>query len=435
MKKIGQLCLAIFLCLSLMGCTAQQSVQTQVEVPGPETEKKDETSASYATKADSLDRAVIERVDLENNQMTFWNLTLGKSYTLSFDSATGIEDRFGAQLVAAQLQEGDIVNVTFQKEERLVKNIWLDPTVSTLENVSEFELHITASSMVIKDEQYALDKNVSVLSQGEEIALMDITDADNLRIFSQDHNIMSIVIAKGHGYVRLLSADNFAGGWVEFGQSIIRPVNDDNLYVVPEGSYDLLLSKGKLSGSYHVDVRAGEETSVDVSEANAQGEVKKGGIVFTINPLEAKLTIDDTERDFSDVVELDYGIHKLTLKADGYKTISQYIKVGAKMANISITMQAGDDEEKDEKESVSANSPSKVTTASDGYQVYIDAPEDAELYVDGKYIGLIPTSFDKKQGSYTISLRKNGYMTRSYSLEVDGAEKDVHYSFSALEEN
>jgi hypothetical protein len=132
-------------------------------------------------------------------------------------------------------------------------------------------------------------------------------------------------------------------------------------------------------------------------------------------------------------VYLSYGIHQISLKADGYTSVSQYIKVGEEMANISIDMKQSDGDDTDDT-SVSGNEV--VTAASSGeYSVYIDAPEDAELYVDGKYIGLIPTSFAKTSGTYTISVRKSGYRTRSYSLEVDDEEKDVHYSFSELEED
>ena len=189
-----------------------------------------------------------------------------------------------------------------------------------------------------------------------------------------------------------------------------------------------MISHGSNVGTKQVEVKANEEVQVDVSDLAQVEENKKGGIVFTISPSSAYLTIDGTDTDYSEVVYLPYGIHQMTCKAEGYKTITQYIKVGDEMANINIEMEAGSDDT--DASSVSSNT---VTASSSGYQVYIDAPQGGELYVDGKYIGLIPTSFDKKSGSYTVSIRKSGYITRSYSLQVDGSEKDVHYSFSELE--
>ena len=69
------------------------------------------------------------------------------------------------------------------------------------------------------------------------------------------------------------------------------------------------------------------------------------------------------------------------------------------------------------------------------YKVYIDTPEGVEVYLDGNYIGISPVSFAKKPGTHTITLRKNGYVTRSYTIEIDKEEKDVTYSFADLLES
>ncbi|MCR5654664.1 MAG: PEGA domain-containing protein, partial [Lachnospiraceae bacterium] len=74
---------------------------------------------------------------------------------------------------------------------------------------------------------------------------------------------------------------------------------------------------------------------------------------------------------------------------------------------------------------------STISSASE-YRVYVDAPVNAELYVDGAYVGIVPISFEKKKGTYIISLRRDGYVTRSYNIEVDDSEQDATYSFSDL---
>ena len=82
------------------------------------------------------------------------------------------------------------------------------------------------------------------------------------------------------------------------------------------------------------------------------------------------------------------------------------------------------EEKKDEKNTV-ASSTTK-------YKVYIDAPSGVEAYLDGSYIGITPVSFNKAEGSYVVTLRKSGYQTRSYTLQIDAEEKDVNYSFTDL---
>ena len=81
-------------------------------------------------------------------------------------------------------------------------------------------------------------------------------------------------------------------------------------------------------------------------------------------------------------------------------------------------------------ESTSTKSTSSSTSGK--YQVYIDSPEGAEVYVDGNYVGIVPASFTKVAGNHEVTVRKSGYLTRSYTIDVDKEEKDVSYSFSDL---
>ena len=88
---------------------------------------------------------------------------------------------------------------------------------------------------------------------------------------------------------------------------------------------------------------------------------------------------------------------------------------------------------KKEVEEASKDDQNKTAEASGTYQIHVDAPKDAEVYVDGNYIGSAPVSLAKKSGNIVITLRKSGYQTRSYALEIDEEQKDTTYSFSELE--
>ncbi|MBO5241364.1 MAG: PEGA domain-containing protein [Lachnospiraceae bacterium] len=435
--------LFIFCALCLLMCGCSQGTAETMQAP-PEEVTLDWSEESLKA-ADSLDRAIIQKIEETKQQITFYNSIVEKSYTLTYDNATGIKSRHNEELVVGQLQVGDVVEVTFIKDEKRAINIWLDQSVTITEAVTDFKINRTARTFEMDGVEYAIDSAAPVLSDGDVFALMDIHEVDTLRVAAQDRTIKSITITNGHGYVRLVNADAFVDGWVEFGQSIIRKVEKDMLLLIPAGSYEMLISNEGNVGTKPVTVTANEETQVDVSDLvkeEADGD-KIGGIVFTIVPSDATLKIDGKQVDYSGVINLSYGIHHMEASKAGYSTLSRYIKVGQEMANISINMEKAKDNEESEEDSESKPDDKEDTSVSgnsaispseeDAYKVYIDAPEDAQLYVDGKYIGTIPTSFAKKQGTYTISVRKSGYKTRSYSLEVDDEGKDVRYSFSSLE--
>lgn len=418
------------LCL-LTGC---QSSGSQ-----PEKEEEIVIEGVYKeTLADSMDEAVIVSVNEEKNQIQLYNLTIGRTYTLSYDGTTGMKNKFGDEIVAGQLVSGDMVRVTFIKEGKLAKSLQLldDILISRVE--SGYEINKAAYTMSFGGGQYALHKNVVVLFQGKQIQMEDVNPVDGLKIVTRDHEVYAITVEKGHGYVRLSGHESFVGGWVEIGQSIIQEVADEMLVVVPEGEYTLYISNDGVAGSREISVTSDEETLVDVSELQTEKIKKTGKVIFTITPAVAKLYIDGEETDYSGEVELDYGIHQISVQAEGYSTLTQYIKVGEAMANLNIRLEEPDDdsEEKtddkeEKKDSVSSNSTSTTTGASD-YRVYVDAPVGAELYLNGSYVGVVPANFEKKAGTYIISLRKEGYHTRSYTLQIDSSKKDISYSFSEL---
>lgn len=388
--------------------------------------------------ADSMDEAVIMSVNEEKSQIQFYNLTIGRTYTLSYDRTTGMKNKFGDEIVAGQFASGDMVRVTFIKDQKAAKSLQLLDSVSVSRVDSGYEINKAAYTMNFGGNQYSLHKNVAVLSQGKQIQMEEINPVDGLKIITRDHEVYAITVEKGHGYVRLTGHESFVGGWIEIGQSVIREVTDEMLIVVPEGEYSLFISNNGVAGSKEIVVTSDEETLVDVSELQTEKIKKTGKIIFTITPGTAKLYVDGDETDYSGEVELDYGIHQISVREEGYSTLTQYIKVGEPMANLNIKLEESDGSKEDEgdtkteetKPTVSANT---TTAGASDYRVYVDAPVGAELYLNGNYVGVVPANFEKKAGIYVISLRRDGYQTRSYTLQIDSSNKDISYSFSELE--
>jgi hypothetical protein len=53
--------------------------------------------------------------------------------------------------------------------------------------------------------------------------------------------------------------------------------------------------------------------------------------------------------------------------------------------------------------------------------------------VDNLYKGTAPVSFVKEPGEHVITLRRDGYKTRSHSVFIEDEEGDLTYSFADLE--
>ena len=418
---------------------------------------------------DSKDTAVIVGVWEEEKKITFLNRIVNKNYTLSYDGTTVITDKYGEALSAAQLAPGDIVEINFQHIPKKCVSINVSPAAWEQEVSAGFEVNPARGQMVFHGEVYTLPERMVLLSGGEEIELEDLNERDVLSVKGIDNTIYSILVEKGHGYLRLIGEEYFVGGFVEIGQKMAQRITEDMLLTVPEGEYNIVVRNGSHGGSKTATIYRDEETVLDVSDLKGE-EVKTGKVFFTLTPADANVYIDGEKIDTSTYVELEYGVHQMIVKAAGYETISQYLKVGQENANLNVEMEpdgtaqtgtaagagtsgsntdstGGSDTAADGNDATagdavtgaegsaqadSTTAAQETATGEGTWRVKINAPTDAEVYVDGNYIGLAPVSFPKKEGSHVISLRKTGYQTRSYTIQVDSAEKDMELSFSEL---
>ena len=392
---------------------------------------------------DSADTAVVMEVDQKNNCVIFMNMDTGRQYTLYYDGTTYVTDKYDGPMTISQIRAGDVVDVNFLKGKRQIANIKVSPSAWVYENIENYNLGGINKTASIGPNTYSLPDEAVVLSEGKRVEVMDVVAQDLLTIRGIDHKIYSINVERGHGYLRLRNEQALLGGWIEVGNTVIREIKEDMLLVVPEGSYQVALSNEGVSSVKEIVIERDKETVLDVGDIEIVKD-KTGKILFSVTPADATVSIDGKSTDISSAVELSYGIHQVHLEAEGYDSLTKYIQVGSEYAKISFTLE----EKKEEESTVSDNSlqvtePEKkepsdsvsdnTITPTQSNKVYIDAPKNVEVYLDSNYVGVAPVSFKKTIGSHTVTLRKSGYKTKSYTIYLYNDGEDITYSFPDLE--
>lgn len=426
--KLQRIVSGMLLCmaLALTGCgvlsptqetdeSYEQKMENVYQAPGPN---------SY----DSADTAVLVKKDTEAGTVTLRNMEVGKQYTLYIVGTTTLTDRHGTALSLAQIEPGDVVDVTFLKSQKRLNSMKLSEKAWTNEAVSRYALDFDRNNLTIGEEIFKLSEETRYFSQNRQIEEMDINPCDVLSFQGVGNQVWSVVVDKGHGYLRLKNDENFIGGFIEIGQTMVQQITDDMLLTVPEGDYQVDISLGRSGGVKNVSIDRGQEVVLDIGDLKVEEE-KFGQIIFSLTPSNTELYVDGAKIDAGLPQSLSYGIHQIIARAEGYQSITTYLKVGQASAGIDITLEPvdkGDDDEEDKK------SDTTIDASSGYYKVYIEAPEGAEVYVDGNYIGISPVSFKKEEGSHVITMRKTGYETRSYTISVDNEEKDISFSFAEL---
>lgn len=433
------------------GCTSEASSIGSAKDKGQNVVDSGFTVSAVGSY-DSADTAVVLSTDLENKAVSFVNMGTGKQYTLYYDGATYVKDKYDGPMTISQIQAGDVVDVTFLKGRKKLASIKKSPDAWIYDEVRNYDLAGPNKTASIGSVTYALPDGTVVLSEGKRVETAEVMAQDVITISGVEHEIYSVSVDRGHGYLRLKNDQALLGGWIEVGNSVIRQITEDMLLTVPEGSYQVALSNKGASCVKDVTVERNKEVVLDVSDLEI-AEDKTGKILFSVNPESAKVSVDGKAVDISQAVELRYGIHQVVVEAAGYDTLSKYIQVGSEYATISFTLEesrrnsgqnsisgnsAGRIPWKDTLDSVSKNSVSSNTvsgnalTTSNNNKVYIDSPKDVEVYVDSNYRGKAPVSFMKIAGKHEIALRKEGYETKSYTIYLDNTKKDETYSFSEL---
>lgn len=424
------------LVLIITGCTSQASNIGLAR----EGSKKTAASDFVVTEVgsyDSADTAVVLSVAQDIGYVTFMNIATGRQYTLSYDGTTYVKNKYEGSMSMSQIEAGDIVDITFLKSKKKLASIQLSPQAWEFSNVENYNLGGLNKTATIGPNTYSLPDDVVVISEGTRTEVMNVVNKDVLTIKGIDHKICSINVNKGHGYLRLSNEQALVGGWIEVGNAVVTEITENMMLTVPEGSYEVILSKDNASTVKNVVIERNKEVILNAGELDIVQD-KFGKIIFSVDPVDATVSIDGNIVDISKEVELPYGIHHVKLEAEGYKTMAKYIQVGSEYASLSFTMEPGDDGETGDVDNASSDKGDSskdddVQSAVTENQVYIDAPVGVEVYLDGTYMGICPVNFKKVTGSHTVALRKTGYQSKSYTIYLYDDGQDITYSFTDLE--
>ena len=353
--------LAVLLSLVLTGCGTIGLAQESTFESAYENGKEEETAAPAYTSASS---GVLISINTEDRSFVIHRTAEGDDIVLNYTGATVVQDQYESPLTMEQLSAGEILDVTYDSESGRVGSIAISGAAFCYEGLSRCHIDEGKGTLETGSETLHISNQTRVFSEGREIGINEILNLDTVTVRGIGHDVSSIVIEKGHGYLSLKDADALLGGWIEVGQAVISQITQEMLLTVPEGSYQVRLTAGDVDETREVTIKRNEENVLDLGDIELKVPVN-GQVSLVISPSTATVRIDDVT------------VNTVTIKA----------------------------------------------------------PEDVEVYQDNLYMGISPVTYDKTVGTHTISLRKSGYQTKSYQIEVTDDDRDLVYSFPDLEKN
>lgn len=413
----------IFLALCFSGC----GNETQQMPAGTEQEMTE--SKGY----DEVLEMVFLDADYEKQTVTLQSLADGTRYVLNYNGGTIVNNAYESPITMERIEKGELVQASFYYKDSRLKELVLLKDSWEISEAKEVEIDRRENRMEVLNTNYRYNDKIAVFSEGELVDLSQVHETDVLTVRGIGNTVYSVNVDSGHGYVVLKGYDTFVGGWVEVGSKIITSIKEDMIIVAPEGEYKLTVEKNGFGGYKNIVVKRDQELEVDVSDLKEEAQ-QTGNIRFHIEPEEAVLKIAGAETDYKELVALEYGVYKVQVSADGYETYKGNITVDSllKSVDISLTKEGEEGEEKTDTDKEQEESEDEENTTSKEYKIKITAPEEFEVYFDGEYKGVAPVNFTKKSGSHTITLRKDGYVTKTYTVEIGTDKEDISMAFPEL---
>lgn len=415
-KKNLMKCAAVGMCVVLTGCGTIGLAQEAAFESAYENKPEDETDIFL-----SESRGVLEEVNAQDETITVYRMDQKDEITLIYDNATAVQDKYGSSLTMSQLNRGEIVDLRYNSELRKAGSVNVSSDIWCYDNVEKHEINEGRGTLQVGSETYRISKETKVFSGQEQISLDQILKQDVLSLKGTGYDVASIIVDKGHGYLKLENEEPLVGGFIEVGQAVIQQISEDMLITVPEGSYVVSLSAEGFQETREITIARNKETVLDLGDIDLPQPVN-GRVVFSVYPEQASVAVDGITINTAYPILLSFGLHQVTASADGYDTISEYINVEGDTTTVRLTLG----------EFVTDTVSGNKLEEDSNHTITIQAPADVEVYQDNLYMGIAPVTYKKTEGSHTITLRKTGYVTKSYQIEVTDEERDLVYSFPEL---
>ncbi|MCH5268445.1 MAG: PEGA domain-containing protein [Lachnospiraceae bacterium] len=392
---------------------------------------------------------VVTMQDTEQQKITVRELDSDLETIIYYDATAVVTNKYQETITADQITVGEILETEYRAADTVLVSALVPKDVWEYNEVGSFSFRTEENMMQFAGKKYQYSTGTYISSGEQVIDFLELSKQDELTVRGVGFKVYSIVRTSGHGYIRMTNYQDFMGGMVEVGSRIILPLTENMLITAPEGIYRLTLVKGAAVTSKTITVRNDEEVVADFSDyAPSMENIKL--IVFNIEPDGADLYINGTKVDYSQPVALNYGEYRIAVAMNGYDSYTGTLDVEEDdpnkkyiTVNIDLIEEVASVGEKTTATATPAannNNSSDDSTATtkqvdSDHTITITAPRGAEVYLNDVYKGLAPCKFKKIIGSQTITLRRTGYITKSYSIDILDDGENVTLSFAELAED
>lgn len=307
---------------------------------GSGTIKAQEAEASTEIKEavpGEADLYILVKIDEEQKTASFQNTRNGRQSQYEYDTGTRFLNKYGDTKPASAFLPGDAVEVEVSNGTQKLSRIQLSGQVWIQDEIENYSIDQDIHAFIIGNTKYAYDPEMEIFSGDVKVGFESISDSDMLRAVGIDKKVLSLSVARGHGYLALANTKLFEGSFICVGDRIFQEVTKNMKIEVPEGEHVVTVANNGYGGSKEVVIERNQTISLNLDELKGEGP-KICKITFDVGVEGAVLWIDGKKADYSAPVELTYGVHSISVEAEGYDTITKKLVANSAEAEIEIAL-------------------------------------------------------------------------------------------------
>ncbi|MCR5145012.1 MAG: PEGA domain-containing protein [Lachnospiraceae bacterium] len=319
--------------LSFAGCAEKKNEPFTYRAPSkPKTEsgeEGDEDSKLYEILDLDMENSTIELMSLDNP-----SYVVRYRYNLS----TKFKNKYGDSTSIVNFTKGMVVETGELTGTSVLSSVQISDAVWDYDNVDNFLIEAEKNSFSIGKNAYQIKESTKIFLDGEEITLNDISSDDILRVIGMDNKIISVIVTTGHGYIQLKNTGDFVNSLIFIGNGIAANITGDMSIEVPEGTYKVTVANNGYGGTAEYTVTRGQVTEVDLGALKGEGP-KICELKFESEVAGVSVYLDDKQVAVGQEMDVKYGKHKLTVKAEGYDSWTKTLVVNSASATISLDLE------------------------------------------------------------------------------------------------
>lgn len=295
------------------------------------------TDSAIKTEGDMTEQVLIISVNTEEKTLRVHEPLSDEIRTLQYAGSTDIRNRFGSTIAATQISNGSIAEISYDSKSGQAYRITLTDGEWFLEKASGLKINLDKGMLSIGETNYRCSTGTVVLSEGETYPISKLSELDVVNLRGIGDRVYLIELLRGHGTLYLMNEADFIDGDLYIDYTFSSRITPGMAVVLPEGSYQISISKEELQGEGTINISKDGTTIFDAITF-LPVETEQGSVAFLIEPEGADLYVDSRQRNPENKVVLPYGEHVVEVFMTGMTSWQGKITVCSPEMDIVINL-------------------------------------------------------------------------------------------------